>query len=112
VQRLDGRRSGLQRALRQLDLERLGRQRVLAQNGFEAHRECRIVELLGRKVHRHHGIGPSRRAPLRGALDRGFQHPFADFLDQPGALRDGEELSGHQQSAIGVPPANQHLDRS
>ena len=47
--------------------------------------------------------------PGRGLGAGGFQHPFAEFDDQAGILRHGNEFGGRDHAAFGMAPAQQGL---
>ena len=51
-----------------------------------------------------------RLGQLRAALTGLAQHPVAERHDQPGLLRDRNELARRNESAHRVPPADQRLD--
>ena len=53
-----------------------------------------------------------RRVPERGLRAGGVEHPAPDRLDQPALLGDRDELGGTDETALGMLPAQQRLDRA
>ncbi len=68
--------------------------------------EVGIVELVGRHVHRD----PDVLGPLDRLDAGGPKHPLADRPDQPGLLRNWNELDRRHHAQTGVGPAQQRLE--
>ena len=95
----------LQDGFSQFDLDAAGRQLILFKQTANAIDESRVKELSGRNIDGHACFRPRAMMPLRSRLDCRLQHPVADFHNEAGLFRDGEEIPRRNQSSIGQSPA-------
>ena len=101
-----------QEALRDLERERLGRQPRPAQHLGHVAREVGFLELPDRDVDGEveRCMTRSRELPLAHAGARGLEYPQAQRHDDPGLLRELDELVGREQPPLRVLPAHERLD--
>ncbi|MCY1285441.1 hypothetical protein D9M70_343770 [compost metagenome] len=78
------------------------------QGAADALDETGLAQFAGADVDRQHQPGPIR-LPAGQAAAGAFQHPVREFEDQPGLLRQRDELRRRDLAPAGVVPAHQRF---
>ena len=102
-------RVGHDQRLGDLEDERARRHPVLAQGLVDLPGQAQVGEVAHRQVHGHRhvvALGP----PLRDGAQRQVEHRERERRDEAGVLDDRQELVGHDDAALRVPPAHERLE--
>src|SRR5262249_15785463 len=97
-------------ALGDLQLEQCGVEAEAAQSGRNQLNQFLVGELASREIDRHADRSYIWKMSEPRCVLTGFaQHPLTEGYDQPGFLRERDEVAGTEQAVIGMLPTHQGL---
>src|SRR5581483_8615758 len=102
-------RIGHHRALGELDLEKPRLQTLALESGTNHIEQVAAPELGRGDIDGYPQRGQTAALPLLALATRFPQYPGADLVDESALLRERDELVGSDETALGMPPADERF---